>query len=229
LFPSDVFFYCQDRDLSEPGGATGICPSWEVYRRIEEKYPDFIDQISKHGVSYTSLVTHTPDQDPEKGVGRGWGTFFGKACDTKDEVESRMKELGYQWEWMDDKDLLRTTTPVLSAVREAPGSKRKVFFNQIPAMIANAKEFAKGKGHDASFDKFCRAGDGSSLNMDAILFAKEQCEETAVELEWLPSDVCLIDNFAAMHARRPFEGNRRKLLASLITAQPSKAAPRSRL
>ena len=143
-----------------------------------------------------------------------------------------MQELGYTWEWLNEKGTLRTTTPVLKAVRNAPGSGRDVFFNQIPAMIANAKEFVKGRGGDPSLDNFCRAGDGSSLSMEAVLYAKEQSEATAVEVEWLPSDVCLLDNFAVMHARRRFEGNRRRLLASLVrdtSRTTTGAGARSRL
>jgi hypothetical protein len=32
LYPSEIFFYCESRDMSEPGGGTGLCPSAEVYR-----------------------------------------------------------------------------------------------------------------------------------------------------------------------------------------------------
>jgi hypothetical protein len=112
-------------------------------RRVKDKYPDFINQITKHGVKYSSLIGQHPDPDPSKGVGRGWDTFFGKQCNSKDEVEARMLELGYTWEWVNADGLLKTTTPVLSATRKAPRSGRDIFFNQIPAMIANAKVHIK--------------------------------------------------------------------------------------
>jgi len=227
VYPSGLFFYCQSRDMSEPGGATAVCPSSEVYKRINAKYPDFIKQISEHGVRYTGILDHKPD--PSKGVGRGWDTFFGQQCDTREEVEQRMRELKYDWEWLDDKGTLRMITPILKAVRRAPGSGKYVFFNQLPATFANAKEFAKGHGGNSDLDNFVRAGDGSSLPLEAMEYAKEQCEDTAVEIEWRPSDVCLLDNFMVMHARRLFEGNKRKVMASLIKSDLSAAPVTSRL
>jgi alpha-ketoglutarate-dependent taurine dioxygenase len=51
--------------------------------------------------------------------------------------------------------------------------------------------------------------------LDALDYAKEVCEETAVEITWQKGDVALIDNFLVMHARRDYDGNRR-VLASLV-------------
>lgn len=103
--------------------------------------------------------------DPSKGAGRSWKSFFGK--ETKEEVEARMTELGYTWEWGQN-DLLVATSPILSAVRVAPGTTKHVFFNQLVASLANASEFSGGDGgnESISLDRVVRLGDGSPIPIE---------------------------------------------------------------
>lgn len=180
----------------------------------QAKYPQFIKDCEEKGVKYTAVMM--AEADPSRGVGRSWKSFFG--CPTKEAVEARMAELKYTWEWVDDGTTLRATSPALPAVRVAPGTDRRVFFNQLVAQIANAEEFRRRPGagdEDTSLSRFLTFGDGSPLDEDILRFAKQACEDTAVELVWQPGDVALLDNFLVMHARRQFEGKRR-VLASLV-------------
>ena len=43
-------------------------------------------------------------------------------------------------------------------------------------------------------------GDGSAMDMAAIKYTKEMYEDTAVEMEWQPGDVALLDSMLVMHA-----------------------------
>merc|ERR1719161_2687726 len=107
-------------------------------------------------------------QDTSKGVGRSWKSYFHD--ETREELDKRMKELGYTAEWLPG-DLLRATTPRLDAVQVAPGTQPKVFCNQMIASMNNAVEFAKaGKNEGLSgddvlgltqevYDKCCCFGD----------------------------------------------------------------------
>lgn len=212
-YPSKVIFFCENP--ATKGGGTGVCPSDEVCRGLEEKYPEFVKNCEEKGVCYTGYLL--PDADPSKGVGRGWKGFFQR--DTKEEVEKRMKELGYTWEWMGD--TLKSTSPPLPAVRTLPSGK-KVFFNQVVAQIANALEFSSRsdegetkKEAELDLDRFMTWGDGTSMDVEALKYAKKLCEASAVELQWQAKDIGLLDNMQVMHARRTFEGPR-KVYASLV-------------
>lgn len=220
-YPSKIFFYCLARDPSEPGGATAICPSTEVYKRVLEAHPGFISQIRTHGVLYTAVLSQHPEEGAEAGVGRGWDNFFGKTCEDHHQVESRMRELGYTWKWLDgEHNQLQLTTPRLEAIKEVrPGVF--TFFNQLPATFANAAEFAKATGAVPNVSDYVCAGDGSALPLEAMEYALKACQETAVEVEWQPGDVALLDNYQVMHARRPFSGNKRKVLVSLTKGEVS--------
>eukprot|EP00045_Choanoeca_perplexa_P008178 m.74984 g.74984 ORF g.74984 m.74984 type:complete len:357 (-) comp14390_c0_seq1:86-1156(-) len=209
-WPSKLFFYCE-RPATR-GGGTAVCPSDQVLIKLRQAHPDFVQQLEDKGVKYTAYMASV--QDASKGAGRSWKSFFGR--DTREEVEKRMTELGYTWEWLEN-DALKATSPVLKAVRQAPGTDKQVFFNQLVAQIANAKEFgASDDGEaEANLSKYMTFGDGSPLDLKALKYAQQACDECAVELLWQAKDVALLDNYLVMHARRDFDGPRR-VLASLV-------------
>jgi len=242
LWPSHVFFCCQLPALPGDGGATGIVSSPLVYEELLQRHPGFCSKLEEHGVRYT--VYAGPDQDPSKGAGRSWKSFF--HASTKEECESKMKAGGWDWEWGVGpstvssgeadfgSDFLKCTTPVLEAVKLANGGGggplRKCFFNQLIATTANALEFSRvgnsTKGCDplvdlptqAGIDECVRFGNGDPIPLELLLEAKQICEELAVDVQWQKGDVVLLSNYLMMHARRPWKGpeGTRKLLASLV-------------
>lgn len=128
---------------------------------------------------------------------------------------------------------LKCVTPVLEAVKIAPGTSKKCFFNQLIATTANALEFSRvgvhGGGYDPlkdipnqdGIDACVSFGNGDSIPLDILLEAKEICEEHAIDVCWKKGDVVLISNYLMMHARRPWNGpeGTRKVLASLVAEE----------
>ncbi|HEX3598794.1 MAG TPA: TauD/TfdA family dioxygenase, partial [Lacipirellulaceae bacterium] len=131
-------------------------------------------------------------------------------AETRAEAETRLREIGYSWEWLSDGSL-RATTPVLPAVFEvSPG--RKTFFNQLIAAFKGWKD----ERNDPS--KAIRFGDGSPLDRDAVNTATKLAYDLAFDLAWQPGDAVFVDNILAMHGRHTFKGTR-KVLASLADPQ----------
>ena len=213
-FPSRLMFYCE-RPASV-GGGTGITPSWPIVDALAASHPDFLAMCEEKGVRYSAVLP--PEPDASKGVGRSWKSFF--AVSDKAAAEARMRELGYEWEWTEG-DVLRTRTPVLSAVQSVPGPAgpaTRVFFNQMVAQaLANAKEFdaaaSTGPG-DVAPPLLC-FGDGTPVPMEPLRCAAAVGEARAVDVQWQAGDVLVADNMTVLHARRAFEGPRR-VLASLV-------------
>lgn len=56
------------------GGETPIVLSHIVYERMEEKYPDFVEKLEKHGLLYTRVLGE--DDNPSSPIGRGWKSTF---------------------------------------------------------------------------------------------------------------------------------------------------------
>ena len=239
LWPSHVFFCCQLPALPGDGGETGIVSSPLVYEELSKKHPAFCSKLEKHGVKYT--VFAGPEQDPSKGAGRSWKSFFHAA--TKEDCESKMEAGSWTWEWgvgpananaTVGSNFLKCTTPVLEAIKLANGgggaTLRKCFFNQLIATAANALEFSRvgdsTSGSDtlinlptqAGIDECVRFGNSDPISLEILLEAKQICEDLAVNVEWQKGDVVLLSNYLMMHARRPWKGpeGTRKLLASLV-------------
>lgn len=203
VYPSRLLFFCQI--AAETGGATPLCRSDVLYRRLVEQVPQFLADCETKGLKYTNVMPER--DDPGSGMGRSWKSTW-RAAD-RAAAERRMRELGYSWEWLEDGSL-RATTPVLPAVREiAPG--RKSFFNQLIAAYQGWKDTRNDPSRAITL------GDGQPLDRDAVLRAAELAEELTFDVPWQAGDVALVDNYVTMHGRRTFTGTR-KVWASLVAA-----------
>lgn len=204
LFPKVILFFCEI--AAEQGGATPICRSDVLYESSLRECPRFIDELETKGLKYSNVMPAV--DDPNSGMGRSWQSTLGVA--SKDQAETRLRDLGYSWEWLEGESL-RATTPILPAVREvAPG--RKTLFNQLIAAYAGWSD----DRNDPS--SAIRHGDNSKLDAESMQRVIELADDLTFELDWQAGDAVLIDNTIAMHGRRPFMG-RRKVLASLGNMQ----------
>jgi hypothetical protein len=218
-YPSKVFFFCEMPAAPGTGGATGLSRSDRLLQRLEAVYPQFAKDCAEKGVKYSFTVGD--ENDISKGAGRSWKSYF--SVNTRAELRARLDELGYTYTEYDT--TVHVTTPILSAVRVAPGTETRVFFNQMVATLANAVEFMRANGgfsgeqiSQTELDMYLRFGDDSSVPIEPLIKAREWSEEHAVDLQWQKGDVALIDNFIAMHARRLWSGEngQRVVLASLV-------------
>ena len=56
-------------------------------------------------------------------------------------------------------------------------------------------------------------GDGSEISDDEMRLIGEAYEQCAVRFDWQQGDVVMLDNMLAAHARDPFEGKRKIVVA----------------
>ncbi|MEM8695453.1 MAG: TauD/TfdA family dioxygenase [Pseudomonadota bacterium] len=202
VYPSKLFFYCEIAPGG--GGATPLCRSDLLLERLEAVQPGLVEAFASKGVRYTNVMPG--DDDAGSGQGRSWRSTL--SADTRDEAETRLQALGYDWEWRDDNSL-RATTPVLDAVRTLPDGRR-TFFNQLIAAFRGWSDSRNDPSKSIAF------GDGTPIAGDQMADAIALSDELTYDLAWQAGDVALVDNFLVMHGRRPFTGKRR-VLASLIT------------
>jgi len=203
LFPSKLFFFCEH--AAEHGGATPLCRSDVLFARMQKQLPQFAADCEAKGLLYSHVMP--ADDDASSGMGRSWKSTW--KADSREAAETRMAKLGYSWAWQDD-GCLKVTTPQLPAVKTLPDG-RKVFFNQLIAAFHGWKDSRNDPAKSITF------GDGTALSrgdMDSII---QMAEEITFDVPWQTGDVALVDNYVAMHGRRPFEGTR-KVLASLVAS-----------
>lgn len=209
LFPSRLFFCCEI--AAEKAGQTPLCRSDILLDRLTEAAPQFVADCERLGVRYSNVMPGT--DDPQSGQGRSWRSTL--SVDTKQQAETRLKDLGYSFTWL-DKDVLRATTPVLPAIRKLVDG-RKVFFNQLIAAFRGWKDTRNDPSKAISY------GDGSPIDAAGMQAAIELSDELSFDLAWQAGDVALVDNYLVMHGRRPFEGARR-VLVSLVADDGSRLA-----
>jgi len=201
VFPSKLYFYCSNPPDTD--GQTPLLHSHMVYETMAKLYPEFMDQIEQKGVIYSRIMT--AHDRPESPLGRGWKSTY--AVNTKEELEAKLREKGYSWEWRDG-EILREITPVLRAVKVDERTGKKQFFNQIIAAYTGWKDEYNVP------EKAITVGDQSPLNLEFMQKLVELSQTEKVVFKWQQGDILIIDNITVMHARSSFTGDRR-ILASL--------------
>mmetsp|Transcript_36827 Transcript_36827/g.95372 ORF Transcript_36827/g.95372 Transcript_36827/m.95372 type:complete len:675 (-) Transcript_36827:23-2047(-) len=198
--PSHIFFYC-DVEAKE-GGETPIILSNLVFEHFQKNHPDFCAKVEKLGVRYVRILPE--EDDPTSAIGRSWKSTF--LVQTKEEVEAKMKELGTEWEWMENGNL-KTITKVVPAVRLDERSGKKMFYN---SMVAAYLGWIDSRNDPK---KAIMLGDGSEVDTSALENVANFMKENRVCFKWRKGDILLVDNTVTMHARETFSPPRRILAA----------------
>lgn len=206
ISPSKLFFFCLS--AADKGGATPLCRSDKLFEALKAEAADLADDFANKGVKYTTTMPAADDAN--SGQGRSWKSTL--SVDSTDAAEAKLNELGYSWTWMEDGSL-RAITPVLPAVITlADGSQS--FYNQLIAAYMGWK----GVRHDPS--SAITFGDGTPIPKEGLTRITELAQTFTFDLEWQDGDVALVDNYRAMHGRRPYSGDRkRQVLVALVAAE----------
>lgn len=205
-YPEKLFFFCEI--APDRGGATPLCRSDIVARRLERAQPELFSALERLGVRYSHTMPATPDLD--SGQGRSWQDTLD--APTRAEAEGRLQRLGYTWRWQDTGDL-HVTTPSLPAVRRCDDGT-PLFFNQL---IAAFRGWSDARNDPR---QSIRYGDGTAICAEAMRAAIEIADETTYDLQWQVGDVAIVDNYLVMHGRRSYSGQRRVLASLAGSAQP---------
>jgi hypothetical protein len=192
LSPEKIFFCCLQS--AEQGGETPVCRSDEFYAAFKEKHPIWADQFETLGLKYTMQMPFKDDTD--SGQGRSWRSTLG--VQSIADAEQKLAELGYSWQWQEDKSLL-TVTPALPAVHSLPDGSQS-FFNQLVAAHLGWKAAID------NLDKVVTFGNEDSIPIAALDAIVKLVKQFTYPIAWQNGDVALVDNRRVMHGRYPYNG-----------------------
>ncbi|TBR37779.1 SyrP protein [Marinomonas agarivorans] len=200
--PDQLFFFCLK--AADQGGATPLCRSDQLFEKLKQVAPELAQAFAEKGLKYTTTM---PDEnDINSGQGRSWKSTL--SCDTLSEAEAKLKSLGYTWEWLEDGSL-RATTPVLPAVVKLENGK-EVFYNQLIAAYMGWKGVRENPASAITF------GDDSHIKAQDLELVNDLSDEFTFDVEWQDGDMAIVDNYMAMHGRRPYSGeSKRQVLVAL--------------
>ncbi|PRA33150.1 non-ribosomal peptide synthetase [Pseudomonas poae] len=200
-WPRKQMFYCE---LPSPvGGATPIVDCREMCRRLPA---DLLAKFESKGLLYVRTFTDKLDVS--------WRHFF--KTDSREEVEARCRAAGIQWQWLDNDELqTRTHCP---AVISHPLTGARSFFNQVQlhhiyCLDADVRDDLIGLFGIDNMPRHVYYGDGTPIEDEVMELVGQLYEECAVRFDWQQGDVVLMDNMLAAHARDPFEGPRKIVVA----------------
>lgn len=200
-WPMRLAFYS-----AHPAGAGGETPVADS-RRIYQAIPESIRQaFAERELMYV--------RNYGNGLDVPWQQVFG--TDSREEVAAYCDAQRIDFEWLDD-DHLRTRQRC-PAVMSHPVSGESVWFNQahlfhVSALDEEIREVLVETVGEESLPRNTYFGDGTPIP-DAMLDEIRQVLLNHKQaFRWQQDDVMLMDNMLFAHAREPFEGQRRVLVA----------------
>nr|WP_236044168.1 non-ribosomal peptide synthetase [Pseudomonas arcuscaelestis] len=222
-WPRKQLFFCEQP--SPVGGATPVVDCRQMYLRLPEALRETFEQ---KGLLYVRTFADKLDVS--------WQHFF--KTDERAHVEARCRAAGIQWTWLDN-DELQIRTPCPAIIRH-PLTGEKTFFNQVQlhhiyCLDPDVREDLLALFGIERMPRHVYYGDGSPIEDEVMQVIGDLYEACAVRFDWRKGDVILLDNMLAAHARDPFEGPRKIVVAmgemverrSLEAAQPALRAENS--
>jgi alpha-ketoglutarate-dependent taurine dioxygenase len=204
-WPNKIMFFCVV--APETGGETPIADSRQIYKKIKS---ELLHKFNEKKVMY---VRHYIS-----GVDLSWQNVY--QTSDKSEVEKYCKLNGIEYHWNDEPENLLelTTKQTCQATIEHPMTKEKTWFNQAHLFHISALEDEEFKALSSiidtnTFPRNSCFGDGSDIPNDEIRYIKETMDSEKIIFKWQKGDVMILDNMLMAHAREPFTGERKIVVA----------------
>jgi alpha-ketoglutarate-dependent taurine dioxygenase len=198
-WPMKIWFHCVTAAVE--GGETPIADSRAVYRRM----PAPIRDRFAAGIVY---VRNYGDFDVP------WQQVFN--TDSPAEVEAYCRRAGIRCEWKADGGL--RTSQRCQATEVHPASGETVWFNQAHLFHASnlqpdvRESLEELLGAD-DLPRNAYFADGSSIPDAMLDEVRAVLDAETVSFRWEPGDVLMLDNMLVAHARAPFKGPRKVVVA----------------
>ncbi|MNO24380.1 Linear gramicidin synthase subunit D [compost metagenome] len=200
-WPRKQLFFCEQP--SPVGGATPVVDCRQMYLRLPKALQE---RFESKGLLYVRTFADKLDVS--------WQHFF--KTEQHSEVEARCQAAGIQWTWLDN-DELQIRTPCPAVIRH-PVTGEKTFFNQVQlhhihCLDPDVREDLLALFGEARMPRHVYYGDATPIEDEVMQLIGELYEACAVRFDWQKGDVILLDNMLAAHARDPYEGPRRIVVA----------------
>lgn len=230
-FPTHVFFSCIEK--AREGGLTPLANAHNIWlslpKNLQEKLQSKDIKYRKfffgNGVQGKQLQTLIPNFNLLT-----WMHKFNS--DDKPTVEKKLQDLGYDYQWTEDDNLI--TEYILPAYRIHPVSGKSVWFNQSNHLNLynnninrfyktiikdlNAQKLFLSREHSPFMASF---GDGQDFSEHESNVIQNVINQNTVTTPWQPGDFMILDNYLCLHGKMPHQG-KRLILVSLTQYIPKK-------
>lgn len=200
-WPMKINFLCIT--VAKEGGATPIVDCRKVYRDLD---PQIRDKFESLGLAYVRNFS--------EGLDVSWQRFFG--TEDRQMVEDSCQKAGMTCEWY-GKDFLRIRQRC-QAVIAHPKTREKTFFNQVQlhhvhCLDPETRQSLLSIFKREELPRHVYYGDGSEISDTVIDHVGEVYERNSVRFQWQQGDLVSLDNMLTAHARDPYSGPRKIVVA----------------
>ncbi|KEZ41886.1 hypothetical protein SAPIO_CDS6575 [Scedosporium apiospermum] len=204
---------------AEAGGETPINSSIQLAAEIKRQAPEFYEKLLKKGVRY---VYRYGKQDVVSTTGTSvYGAYGQHVLPTDDEesarkkVEEEVRRHSNDFEWHNDGSL--TVTHVTPIIRIHKETGLPAWFGNLTSAWGRSTHHGATeppfRGDDGSYHPPPQYGDGEQIEKKHLDLALSIAENSQVLVKWEKGDLVLLDNYAVMHSRSPWKGQRQVLAA----------------
>jgi alpha-ketoglutarate-dependent taurine dioxygenase len=199
-WPLRQFFFCVIP--SQEQGETPLLDCREVCKVLDN---EIVEAFERKGLTYVRNFS--------EGVDVPWQDFF--HTDDKAEVERTCANAGMSCEWT---ELGLRVRQRAKGVRTHPRTGERVFFNQVQlhhvaCLDEETRTAMRQLFADEDLPRNVYYGDGAPIPDEVIGRIGEVYERLSVETPWQEGDLIALDNMLVAHARRPFVGERKIIVA----------------
>ncbi|WP_193075967.1 TauD/TfdA family dioxygenase [Pseudomonas sp. FME51] len=200
-WPMKIWFYSVIP--AETGGETPIADSREIYRRVPARIRE---RFVAKGLMYV------------RNYGNGLDVAWEQVFNTEDRqaVEAYCRAHAIQCEWKDDGEL--RTRQICQAVACHPVTRDVVWFNQahlfhISNLQPEVRESLLDVVDEEDLPRNVYYGDGTPIEDGLLDEIRGVLDDCTISFPWQQDDVLMLDNMLAAHARSPFTGKRKVVVA----------------
>jgi non-ribosomal peptide synthetase component F/aryl carrier-like protein len=200
-WPRLIWFCCVRP--ADRGGESILVDARQVFTRLP---PSIRDPFVDRGVTYVRKYG--------EGVGRDWQEVF--QTTSKAEVEQRCRRDGLELRWLDERRLVTSCRRPAVVAHSATGET--CWFNQAQhwhpsCLTAEVRSSLAGAFEAGNYPRDCLYGDGTPIADSTMEAICDVYRELEVSVALHAGEILMVDNVLAAHARAPYEGERRLLVA----------------
>jgi alpha-ketoglutarate-dependent taurine dioxygenase len=200
-WPMKIWFQCLVP--AAEGGETPLADSRQIYERMPARARQhFIDR----GLMYV--------RNFGGGLDVPWRRAFG--TEDRSEVDAYCRRQGIHCEWKPDGEL--RTRHVCQVVARHPRTGDMVWFNQahlfhVSALEQSVREALLDVVEPADLPRNVYHADGSEIDESLLEEVRSTLEACRCSFPWNAGDILMLDNMLVAHARTPFVGPRKVIVA----------------
>ncbi|MBD0265059.1 MAG: TauD/TfdA family dioxygenase, partial [Tolypothrix sp. Co-bin9] len=200
-WPMKIWFYCVQP--AQERGETPIVDCRKVYQLLDSQIRE---RFAAKGLMYVRNYTD--------GLDVCWQNFFHTTDNPA--VERFCNQNGIEWEWKAVGGL--KTKEIRQAIAKHPKTGEWVFFNQIQLhhiayLDTPVRESLLSLFSEENLPRNVYYGDGTSIEQSVIDEVNAVYQQAEIAFSWQKGDVLMLDNMLTAHARNPYIGKRKIVVA----------------